>query len=56
MECQSRRVNLVLTGHFSSERPAVVKLAKVLADRLPGVDCFASEEDLDPLELFQLDR
>ena len=56
VECQSRRVNLVLTGHFSSERPAVVKLARVLAERLPGVECFASEEDRDPLELFQLDR
>ena len=56
VECQSRHVNLVLTGHFSSERPAVVKLARVLAERLPGIDCFASEEDRDPLELFQLDR
>ncbi len=56
VECQSRRVNLVLTGHFSSERPAVVKLARVLAERLPSVECFASEEDRDPLELFQLDR
>lgn len=56
VECQSRQVNLVLTGHYSSERPAVVKLARILADRLPGVECFASEEDRDPLELFQLDR
>ncbi len=56
VECQSRQVNLVLTGHFSSERPAVVKLAKVLAERLPGVECLASEEDRDPLELFQLYR
>lgn len=53
VECQSQQVNLVLTGHFSSERPAVVKLAKVLADRLPGVECFASAEDRDPLELVQ---
>lgn len=56
VEGQSRRVNLVLTGHFSSERPAVVKLATVLAERLPGVECFASEEDRDPLELFQFNR
>jgi dinuclear metal center YbgI/SA1388 family protein len=56
VECQSRRVNLVLTGHFSSERPAVVKLARVLAERLPGVECFASAEDRDPLELFQFNR
>ncbi len=53
VECQSRQVNLVLTGHFSSERPAVVKLARVLAERLPGVECFASQDDRDPLELYQ---
>ncbi len=54
VECQSRQINLVLTGHFASERPAVIMLAKQLGERLPGVDCFASEEDRDPLELFRL--
>lgn len=54
VECQSRACNLVLTGHFNSERPAVVRLASVLSDRLLGVDCFASEEDRNPLALFQL--
>lgn len=53
VECQSRGVNLVLTGHFNSERPAVVRLACVLSDRLSGVECFASGVDRDPLELFQ---
>lgn len=52
VECQSRGLNLVLTGHFSSERPAIVRLAHVLSDRLFGVECFASELDRDPLELF----
>jgi len=54
VECQSRQINLVLTGHFASERPAVMILAKLLAERLPGVDCFASDGDRDPLELFRL--
>lgn len=54
VECQSRAYNLVLTGHFSSERPAVVRLASLLTERLSGVQCFASEEDRDPLELFQI--
>lgn len=53
VECQSRGVNLVLTGHFSSERPAVIRLAHALSDSLIGVECFASELDRDPLELFQ---
>ena len=52
VECQSQHVNLVLSGHFSSERPGVVKLAQVLATQLSGVECFASEEDRDPLECF----
>ena len=52
--CQSRQMNLVLTGHFSSERPAVIRLASVLAERLQGVECIASGEDRDPLELFRL--
>ena len=53
VECQSRECNLVLTGHFCSERSAVVRLASVLSERLFGVDCFASEEDRNPLDLFQ---
>ena len=54
VECQSRECNLVLTGHFCSERPAVVRLASVLCERLFGVDCFASDEDRNPLALFQM--
>ena len=54
VECQSAVCNLVLTGHFSSERPAVARLASLLSERLFGVECFASEVDRNPLELFQL--
>jgi dinuclear metal center YbgI/SA1388 family protein len=52
VECQSRAMNLVLTGHFCSERPAVEKLAGVLSERLGNVECFSSREDRDPLEMF----
>lgn len=54
VECQSLGCNLVLTGHFRSERPAVVRLADILFDRLSGVECFASDADRNPLELFQM--
>ena len=54
VECQSLACNLVLMGHFNSERPAVVRLASTLSDRLSGVECFASDEDRNPLELFQM--
>lgn len=53
LECQSLAIKLVLTGHFCSERPAVVRLANVLSERLANVECFTSTVDRDPLELFQ---
>jgi putative NIF3 family GTP cyclohydrolase 1 type 2 len=52
LEAQSREINLVLTGHFSSERPGVEHLAKELARQFPDVECFPSDNDRDPLALF----
>ena len=49
VECQSRGVNLVLMGHYRSERPAVVRLASLLSARLGEVECFSSEHDQNPL-------
>ena len=52
LDSQSRRLNLVLTGHFASERPAVEWLADRITREFPGVNGFASTEDPDPLELW----
>ena len=52
VECQSRGLNLVLTGHFCSERPAVVRLASVLSERFSSIECVTSSEDRNPLGLY----
>jgi len=53
LECQAHGVNLVLTGHFPSERPAIETLAKKLGSQFPEVICFASHQDRNPLSLYQ---
>lgn len=50
IEAESRGINLVLLGHYASERPAMVELAKTLGARLPELRCVVSEQDRDPLQ------
>lgn len=52
LEAQSRGINLVLTGHFASERPGIEYLARDLARQFPEISCFPSDTDRDPLALF----
>lgn len=52
LEAQAAGVNLILTGHYPSERPAVEELAEILGERFPGITCFASEEDRDPVIVY----
>ena len=52
LEAQSRGINMVLTGHFASERPGVEQLAKEIAQQFPEIDCYPSDSDRDPLTLF----
>ena len=52
LEAQSRGINLILAGHFASERPGVEQLAEELAQQFPDVECFPSDNDRDPLTLF----
>jgi putative NIF3 family GTP cyclohydrolase 1 type 2 len=49
LEAQALGINLILTGHYASERPAVEALADRLHRKLPALCCFASEADADPL-------
>jgi dinuclear metal center YbgI/SA1388 family protein len=53
LECQSLGMNLILTGHYCSERPAVERLAAQLRQRVDGVEFVASESDQNPLNLFR---
>ncbi|MFN6333023.1 MAG: Nif3-like dinuclear metal center hexameric protein, partial [Planctomyces sp.] len=49
LEARALGLNLVLVGHYASERRGVEVLAGCLADRLLGVECFASRRECDPL-------
>lgn len=54
LEARTFGVNLILLGHYSSERSAVENLAKTLATEFSGLDVSASQAERDPLELFCL--
>ena len=51
LEARTKGLNLILLGHYSSERPAVESLASVLGAEL-SVETFASQCECDPLKLF----
>jgi len=53
LECQSRGINLILLGHFCSERPAVEKLAATIAPHFPSVNCTVSQTERNPLSLYR---
>lgn len=45
-------LNLILMGHYSSERPAVERLADVLAEAIAEIEVFASRAETDPLAVY----
>ncbi|MEM6654473.1 MAG: Nif3-like dinuclear metal center hexameric protein [Planctomycetota bacterium] len=49
LAAESAGVALVLLGHYASERFAVEWLADRLAHDLPGVECWASRREHDPI-------
>lgn len=51
IESEANGMNLVLMGHYASERPTIVALASRLRAIVPGVECLASLEDRDPFEV-----
>ena len=53
LECRANGMNLILTGHFPSERPAIETLAKKLGSQFPEVVSFASRRDRNPLSLYR---
>lgn len=50
LEAASLGVNLVLVGHYASERPAVERLAEMIADGLSQLTVWPSESESDPLQ------
>jgi len=49
LEAESLGMGLVLAGHFASERFAVEQLARVLAEKFPQTEVWASTQEQDPL-------
>ena len=51
LEAEARGVALVLLGHFASERFAVEALAGRLDEHFPQLEVWASQQEVDPLQL-----
>ena len=49
LEAEAAGVQLILPGHYASERFAVEQLAKVLGDEFSDLNVWASENEHDPL-------
>ena len=51
LDARTRGVNLILLGHYSSERPAMEWLAGELGRVFPDAEVWASRRECDPLRL-----
>ncbi len=49
LEAEAAGLAIILAGHFASERFALERLALEIAEKLPGVETFASRRESDPL-------
>ncbi|MCA9082560.1 MAG: Nif3-like dinuclear metal center hexameric protein [Planctomycetaceae bacterium] len=52
LQARSEAINLVVTGHYSSERPAVEELAETISSEFPESTVFPSHHESSPLRLF----
>lgn len=50
LEAVSLGVNMVLVGHYASERPAVERLAETIGNALPQLKVWPSETESDPIQ------
>lgn len=52
LEARECGINLILLGHYSSERPGIEWLAEQLGAAFSEIQCFPSSVERDPLQLF----
>lgn len=52
LDAMSLGMNLVLTGHYESERPGIEELARQLREWFPQVDSQAARAEQNPLQLY----
>ncbi len=50
LEAQALGVAMVLPGHYATERPAMERLARIIATQLPNVKVWASQRESDPVQ------
>ncbi|MCH2113964.1 MAG: Nif3-like dinuclear metal center hexameric protein [Pirellulales bacterium] len=49
LEAEARSLGLILTGHFASERFALLSLAEYLSEQVSGLETWTSTTESDPL-------
>lgn len=49
LEAQYHGVGMLMVGHFASERFAMENLAKQIQEQFPSIQCWASENEHDPV-------
>ena len=52
LEARSLGINLILTGHFPSERPAVESLATIIREQITGIEVLPSAVETNPVSLW----
>lgn len=50
LEARTLGIALILPGHYATERPAMENLARILSERFPNLDVFASQVESDPVQ------
>ena len=53
LEARTNGIGLIVAGHYATERPAVEKLATMIAENCPGVTAFPSQQESDPVQFHQ---
>ena len=54
LEAEAAGCGLLMVGHYASERFAMEQLAQKLAAEFPTVECWASEQESDPVKAVEL--
>jgi dinuclear metal center YbgI/SA1388 family protein len=50
LEARTAGIGLLLAGHYATERPAMERLARILAGEFPEITVWASEVERDPIQ------
>ncbi len=54
LEAEAAECAMLMIGHYASERFAMEQLAHELAAKFPAIECWASEQESDPVQAIDL--